>query len=429
MKYTIDKKESRLFVTFSQTPSEWEVFMQKAYEQNKNKYSVQGFRKGHAPRKILEQNYGKDLFFEDAIYLSASEYYGEFLDKNKDVLPIARPRIDDSVKADDKGVQFTIVIVVKPEVVLGEYKNLKIKKEKVSCTSAEVEEELKKVQNRNARIIEVTDRAVIDGDEIELDYSGSVDGEKFEGGTAEKQTLKIGSHTFIPGFEEQLIGVAVGESKNVEVKFPDDYHAENLKGKNAVFACTVHGIKYSELPEINDEFAKEVSEFSTLKEYKADVKKELLAKKQKEADTHDENHLLEKVVENAKLSVPDEMVEEQIDDFIEDFKYQLSYQGLKYEDYFKYTKTNEEQLRASYRERSKKTVTTRLVMEEIIKAEKITADEKETDERIKKYAAEVGQDFEKLHSQLTQQQRAYFENQAVTEKLIGFLKEQNTFVD
>ncbi len=429
MKYSVEKVESRIHVKFTATTAEFEKHMQKAYEQNKGKYAIQGFRKGKAPRKILEQNYGADLFFEDAIYLAASEYFGEYLDKNKDVQPIARPRIDNDIERNAKHVKFTIVFAVKPEVELGQYKELEIKKEKVSVKTAEVEEELKKIQQRNARHIEITDRPVAEGDTIVLDYSGAVDGVKFDGGTAEKQNLTIGSHMFIPGFEEQLVGVAIGETKDITVTFPEDYHAENLKGKQAVFTCTVHEIKKTELPEIDDEFAKEVSEFSTLKAYKADIKKTLLEAKEKDAATKNENKLLEKIVEGAKLSVPEELIEEQIDNYIEEFKYQLSYQGLKYEDYFKYTQTTVEQLRETYRSRSQKAVTTRLVMEEIINAEKITVDQEEVEAQIKAYAEQCGIEFEPFNSKLTPDQKAYFENQALTEKLMVFLKEQNTFVD
>ena len=235
MKYTVEKKEGKLFINFTVKNEEWETFVQKAYEQTKGKYHVPGFRKGHVPRRVLENTYGKGIFFEDALYASATEYYGQYLDKNKSVVPVARPVLDESsVKVDEKGVKYSVVVVVKPDVVLGEYKGLTIAKTKVpAIKAAEVDAEIKRVQERNARFIEITDRAVAEGDEINLDYSGSVDGVKFEGGTAQGQTLVIGSHTFIPGFEEQLVGMNIGEEKDINVTFPTEYHSEELAGKEA----------------------------------------------------------------------------------------------------------------------------------------------------------------------------------------------------
>ena len=430
MKYTVEKKQSYVHVRFSCNATEWEAFMEKAYQQNKGKYAVQGFRKGHAPRKVLEKSYGKDLFFEDALYLCANEYFQQYLEKNKDIHLVGHPHIDDSIDyKEGKGLKLTLVFPVKPEVELGQYKGLQVKKEAVSVTDEEIENELKSVAQRNARMLEITDRAVCDGDEITLDYSGSVDGVKFDGGIAQNQKLVIGSHTFIPGFEEQLVGVNVGETKDISVKFPEQYHAENLKGKDAIFTCTVHAITKKELPEINDEFAKEVSEFSTLAEYKDGLKAELLAKKQKDADLKDENTLLQVIVENAKMDIPQEMVDEQVEDYIEDFKYQLSYQGLKFEDYLKYTSSTIEQVRESYKEKAQKAVSTRLVLEAIVKAEDLKATQEQVDAQIAEYAGQIGQNVEELTKNITPDQRAYFENQALTFALIDFLKAQNTFVD
>ena len=428
MKYTQNRVENTLTVTFKVTAEDWAAFDRRAYEQNKGKYNVPGFRKGHVPKNVLEQRYGKGLFFEDALYICAQEYYSEFLDKNKGVEPVARPSIDDkSIKMDDKGVTFAVVVTVRPDITLGQYKGLTIAKTAVQkVKAADVDAELSKVRERNARFIEVTDRAVQDGDQVNLDYSGKVDGVAFEGGTAEKQTLTIGSHTFIEGFEEQLVGMNIGETRDINVTFPAEYHAEELKGKPAVFTVTINSITAKELPELDDEFAKDVSEFDTLKDYKADIKKSISDRYAKDAEREDENKLIETVVENTKISIPVEMVEEQIDQYVEDFKYQLSYQGLNIDSYFKYTNSSIEKLREEYRDRAEKSVHTRLVFEEIVKAEKLKANKKAVEAKIKEYAERMGSTYEEFSKQLQPSDRSYFENQAITDSLIELLKKENT---
>lgn len=428
MKYTQKREKNTLKITFKADAAEWAEFDKKAYEQNKGKYNVPGFRKGHVPRNVLEQRFGKGLFFEDALYLAAQEYYSEFLDKNSKVEPVSRPTLDEkSVKIDDKGAQFDVVVTVRPEVVLGQYKGLTVEKTKVAAVkTADIDAEIAKMQERNARFVEVTDRAVEDGDQINLDYCGKVDGVAFDGGTAQKQTLVIGSHSFIEGFEEQLIGAKIGETKDINVTFPKEYHAAELAGKPAVFTVTVNEITRKELPALDDEFAKDVSEFSTLKELKADVKKTLTEKNEKEAANADESKLVEAVVANTEIDIPAEMIDEQIDQYVEDFKYQLSYQGLNIDDYFKYTKTNLEQLRAQHKERAEKSVKTRLVFEEIVKAEKIKSTKKEVDAKIADYADKVHQTVEEVTKQLQPQDMYYFENQVITDKLIDLLKKENT---
>ena len=427
MKYTQKRVGNTLIISYKMDTDEWAQFEKKAYEQNKGKYSVPGFRKGHVPKHFLEQRYGKGLFFDDALYMAAQEYYSDFLDKNSKVQPVARPQIEEnSIKMED-GVSFDIVVTVRPEVKLGQYKGVKIEKTKPETVSdADIDAELTKLQERNARILEVTDRSVQDGDEVNLDYSGSVDGVKFAGGTAEKQTLVIGSHSFIEGFEEQLIGMNIGETKDINVTFPEDYHAEDLKGKPAVFTCTINGISVKQLPELDDEFAKDASEFSTLEEMKADIRKTLQEKNDKTAKDADESRLIETIVDAATIDLPDVMVEDQIDEYIQDFKYQLMYQGLNIESYYKFTNSTEQELRENYRERAVKAVRTRLVFEEIVKAEKIKASAKAVDAKIKEYAERINKPYEEFKSGLSENERAYFENQVITENLLEFLKKENT---
>ena len=428
MKYTTKRNVNTLTITFKMTQEEWADFDKRAYEQNKGKYNIPGFRKGHVPKNILENRYGKGLFFEDALYIAAQEYYTAFLDKNKKVLPVARPAIDEkSVKIDEKGVSFAVVVTVRPEVVLGQYKGLTIEKTPVQeVKDQDIDAELDKVVQRNARFVEITDRAVAEGDQVNLDYCGKVNGVAFEGGTAEKQSLTIGSHTFIPGFEEQLVGMAIGETKDITVTFPEGYHAEELAGKEAVFTCTINGITVKELPTLDDDFAQDVSEFSTMEEYRADIARIIGERYTKDAENADESKLVETIVEAAQFELPEEMVEEQIDNYVEDFKYQLMYQGLDIDSYFKYTNSTMEDLRAQHKDRATKAVRTRLVFEEIVKAEKIKATAKQINEKIKEYAERNGSTYEDFNAQLRPEDRYYFENQVITEALLALLKKENT---
>ncbi len=427
MKYTSKREKNTLTVAFKVTTEEWNSFDQKAYEQNKGKYNVPGFRKGHVPKNVLENRYGKGLFFEDALYLAAQEYYNQYLDKNKKVEPVARPALDEkNIKVDEKGVSFSIVVDVYPEFELGQYKGIEIKKTApAKVKAADVDAEIEIVCQRNARFVEVTDRPVQDGDTVNLNYCGKVDGVAFQGGTAENQDLTIGSHTFIEGFEPQLIGMNIGETKDITVTFPAEYHAEELKGKEAVFTCTINKITVKELPAVDDDFAKDVSEFSTLKEYKADVKKTLTERNEKDAAAKDEDKLFETIVENTKVDIPQSMIEEQIDQYVEDFKYQLMYQGLNLDDYLKYTSSSMEDLRKQYADRAQKAVHTRIVFDAIVKAEKLTATDEETQAKIEAYAERVNKPVDEFKKELRESDLVYFQNQAISEKLMNMLKSEN----
>lgn len=425
MKYTVKKQTGKVVVTFKVTAEEWAAETEAAYQKNKGKYNIQGFRKGHAPRKVLEKMYGEGLFVEDAFQNCVPKLYEEFLDKNASVEPVDRPEID-VVSLDEKGLVFTATVTVKPEVELGEYKGLTIKRNPVEVTDEEIDGEVKAAAEKNARFIEVTDRAAKSGDEVVIDYSGSVDGKKFDGGTAEKQTLLLGSHTFIPGFEEQVEGMSIGEERDINVKFPDDYHAENLKGKDSVFHIKLHGIRFKELPAIDDEFAKDVSEFDTLADYKKDIEKRISERKNAAADTDAENRLLQMIVDKCKVEIPQCMIETQIDNYIREFQYSLTYQGLKIEDYLKYTNTTMESLRDNYREKSAQAVKTRLVMEAIVKAEKIKCDAKTLNKKIKDFAEDIKRDFKEYKESLNERRLGYFENEVITDKLLEMLKKENT---
>ena len=382
MKYTKKQlKDNKYEVTMTLDAKEWEDAVEQAYQKNKGKFSVQGFRKGKTPRRVLEKTYGENLFYEDAIDGSFYRYYFDVLSKEKEIQPVAAPDLDIKEISKEKGLTLVVTIQCKPDVEMGEYKGLTIKAQPVKVTKKDVDAEIDKAVKSQVKFVEVKDRAVKDGDIATIDFSGSIDGVKFEGGTATDYDLEIGSHSFIDNFEEQLIGLKVGESKDVKVNFPENYHQESLKGKPAVFAVTVKAIKEKKYPEINDELASSVSEFETVEAWKKDIEAKLKERLTKEAERKQENDLVEAVVANCKVTVPDVMVEQQIEDYIEDFARSLSYQGLSLEGYLAYTGSTIEQLKESRREDAKKTVKTRLVLEQIIEKEKLAVTEEDVEKK------------------------------------------------
>lgn len=425
MKYTVKQKaENQKEIKITLTAAEWEAENEKAYQANKGKYSLQGFRKGHVPRKVLENVYGAGVFFEEAFNEAFPKYYGEVLDKEKDLFPVDRPDIDID-KIDEKGIVFSAVVTTKPEVTVTEYKGMKHPKIEYNVTDADIEEEIKKAQERASRLVPVEDRPAEDGDTVLIDYSGSVDGVQFEGGTAEKQTLVLGSHSFIPGFEEGVVGMKTGEEKDLNVKFPEDYHAENLKGKDAVFHVKLHEIKKKEVPEFNDEFVKDVSEFDTVDAYRADIKKRLEEQNARRATQEMENALVDLILEKTPVNIPDCMIQSQIDSMVQEFEYRLMYQGLKLDDYLKYTGMKPEDLRKSYEDQAKKSVKTRLIFEAIIKQEKIEATEEDKQKKFAEMAEAAKKEVEEFKKSLPERQLEYIENEIIIDKLFALLNEWN----
>lgn len=425
MKYTVKQKaENQKEIKITLTAAEWEAENEKAYQANKGKYSLQGFRKGHVPRKVLENVYGAGVFFEEAFNEAFPKYYGEVLDKEKDLFPVDRPDIDID-KIDEKGIVFSAVVTTKPEVTVTEYKGMKHPKIEYNVTDADIEEEIKKAQERASRLVPVEDRPAEDGDTVLIDYSGSVDGVQFEGGTAEKQTLVLGSHSFIPGFEEGVVGMKTGEEKDLNVKFPEDYHAENLKGKDAVFHVKLHEIKKKEVPEFNDEFVKDVSEFDTVDAYRADIKKRLEEQNARRATQEMENALVDLILEKTPVNIPDCMIQSQIDSMVQEFEYRLMYQGLKLDDYLKYTGMKPEDLRKSYEDQAKKSVKTRLIFEAIIRQEKIEATEEDKQKKFAEMAEAAKKEVEEFKKSLPERQLEYIENEIIIDKLFALLNEWN----
>ncbi len=425
MKYNVnEKKDNEIKIDFTLTAKEWEEEVERAYQKHKGQYKKEGFRNGNVPRAILEKQYGETLFWEDALNDSFPKYYTEMLKKEKTINPIDYPKI--SVEQMDKnGIKFSATVVVLPEFKVEKYTGIKVKKGKVTVSAEEVTAELESMRDRHARFVEITDREVKNGDLINLNFSGSVDGKKFDGGTAEDQELTIGSHTFIEGFEEQMIGMKIGEEKDLNVTFPAEYHSTELAGKPAVFAVKVLGIREKQLPELDDEFAKDVSEFDTLEALKNSIKEKIEHEKEHAEEHKAEDKLIDEIVNGVELEVPKQMIEKQLDYFVNDLKQRLSMQGLSAEAYFGYLNITEEQFREDRRKDAEKSVKTSLVLEEIVELEKIEVSEKEIDEKLEEISKMYGQPVDKIKEMLRAEGMASIKQEILTNKVINFLKEKN----
>ena len=380
-----DLGKNMIKLTIDCPAADFEQAILKAYQKNKDKLNIQGFRKGKAPFAIVAKMYGKEMFYEEAANLLIPDAYEKAAEECGETL-VSRPEIDVTQIESGKDFIFTATVAKKPEVTLGQYKGVTVDKIAIEVTDDEINEELKKTQEQNAREITVEDRPVQEGDTAVIDYEGFQDGVAFAGGKGENHPLVIGSHSFIEGFEEQLIGKNVGEECEVNVTFPEQYHAPELAGKPAVFKCKVNAIKAKELPELDDEFASEVSEFETLAEYKEDIKKNLIDKKEKEAKTKKEDQAVEKAVANAQMDVPEAMVEATQEQMAQDFAYRLQSQGLKMEQYFQFTGLNKKTFLDQMKPQAEKRINTRLVLEAIVKAENIEISDEEVDAEIQKMA-------------------------------------------
>lgn len=363
----------------------FEKALEKAYRKNIKKINVPGFRRGKAPRKMVEKLYGEGVFFEDAINDIYPAALSEAIEEAKLEI-VARPEVEMKEADKENGVTFTAVCIVKPEVSVKDYKGIEVEKTVKEVTDENVENRLKAMQDRNARQIEVEDRPSQNGDTLVFDFEGSVDGVPFEGGKAEKYSLELGSGQFIPGFEPQLENRNIGDEFDVNVTFPEDYHAEELKGKEAVFKCKVHEIKAKEVPELDDEFAKDVSEFDTLDELRADIRKKMEEQNEKEASTEVENKLIDQVIENMEAEIPNEMYEAAIDDMIRDFDYRLQSQGMNLDTYMKYTGMELASFRQTFEEQAKKRVQIRLALEKIVELENIGVSDEDVEAEYKKLA-------------------------------------------
>lgn len=421
MSTTVEKISSnKVKLSFDIDAAKFDEAMGKAYIKVRGQVAIPGFRKGHAPRKMIENMYGEGVFYDDAFELIFDEVYGPTIDENK-IEVVDRPQVDIQQIGAGKNLQFTCEVFVKPDVTLGEYKGVEVKREHTLVTEDEVNAEIEKERNKQAAEVAVDDRPVAEGDTVNLDYSGSVDGVKFAGGTAENQTLKIGSHTFIPGFEEQMVGMNIGEEKDLNVTFPTEYHAEELAGKEAVFHVKVNGITETQLPALDDDFAKDISEFDTLDAYKADVRAKLEAQAAERDNNVFTNAVIGKVMENATVEIPEAMIERQIDSMIRNFEARLAQQGLKLADFMKYTGQDEKSFRGQYRDQAEKSVRANLVLEAIENVENFEVSDEEIDAEIEKFAKQIGQNVEDLKKNLTEGDREYFKADVIRDKAVKFL--------
>lgn len=413
----LESNKVKLGMTIS--AEDFDKAVDKAYLKLRKTITVPGFRKGHAPKGVIEKAYGWYVFVDDAFDEAYPAVY-EAAVKEHDVKPVDRPDI--TILSAEKGedVAFEAVVTVMPEVSLGQYKGIEVEKQEYNVTDEMVNAEIERERENVARMIDV-ERPVENGDEVELDYLGTVDGVKFEGGTAEHQTLVIGSGMFIPGFEEQMIGMNVGEEKDLNVKFPDEYHSDELKGKDAVFHVKVHAVRVKELPEADDEFAKDVSEFNTIAELRDHKKEELEKKAMNEAKAKKENDVIEKAVANATVDIPDVMIDRQADRMLNDIRYRLSMQGISLEDYCKYTGTKTEVMKAEMKNEAERRVKTQLVLDAIMKAEGIKAENDEVEKKIDEYCAQFDDKAEEFKAKLNEDDKAYFEDQVLLDKTINML--------
>ncbi|MBE5939789.1 MAG: trigger factor [Lachnospiraceae bacterium] len=421
MSLQVEKLENnKAKLTIEVSAEEFDAAIEQAYQKNKGKMSVPGFRKGKVPRQMLEKMYGVGVFYEDAVNALIPEAYAKEVENCEEEI-VSQPSIDVVQVEKGKPFIFTAVVALKPEVKLGKYKGLKIEKESAEVTDEELTAELDRVREQNSRTIPVEDRAVENGDVVTVDYEGFVDGVAFEGGKGTDYPLTIGSHTFIDTFEEQLIGKNIGDDVEVNVTFPEEYHAEELKGKAAMFKVAIKEIKAKELPELDDDFAQDVSEFDTLDEYKEDVKKKLAEKKEKQIKTEVENKAIEMIIEDAKMDIPEEMVDEQVKQMAEDFARRLQGQGLDIEQYFKFTGLTPQKMLEDMRPQAVKRIQSRLVLEAVAEAEKLEVTDEEVDKEIEEMAAMYQMEADKLKELIGDREKASMKKDIAVQKAVDFV--------
>ncbi len=422
MAYTVEKVSgNQVKIAFEIAAEAFDAAVQKAYLKVRSRVNVPGFRKGKAPRKMIESMYGEAIFYDDAFDILFPDAY-EAAVKENDIQVVDRPEVD---SVDQIGVgqdlKFTVKVFVKPEVELGEYKGLKAVKYVHQVTEEEIDARIQQDVEKATTMTDVEDRAVENGDIVNLDYAGSVDGVAFEGGTAQGQTLEIGSGHFIPGFEEQMIGMNLNEEKDLSVKFPEQYHAENLAGKDAIFHVKVNGIQAKVKPELDDDFAADVSDKNTFAEYKEAIVAELNEKAQKNAGIQLENNLVQQAVDAADCDIPEAMIESETDIMIREMQMRMMYQGLRFEDYLKFTGQTEEQVREMYKGEAKNRVKMQLVLEAMIKAEEIVPTEEEVEKAFAEEAERASRTVEEFKASLNDRQKEYLKDNAAIRKVVDLI--------
>ena len=421
MSVQVEKLEKNMAkLTVEVSTEDFKAAIKKAYNKTKNRFAIPGFRKGKASQAVIEKMYGEAVFYEDAADEAINASYAEAMNESGlDI--VSRPEVTIEQIGKDQAFIYSALVAVKPEVTLGEYKGVEVEKADASVTAEDVEAELKRVQEQNARLLTIEDRPVADGDQTVIDFEGFVDGKGFEGGKAEDYPLTIGSHSFIDTFEEQLIGKNIGEECEVNVTFPTEYHAAELAGKPAMFKVTVKEIKAKELPVLDDEFASEVSDFDTLDEYKKDIEKKLQERKEKAAASQNEDRVVAKVVENATMEIPDRMVDAQVDNMLQDTARRMESQGLNMDLYMKYTGMTMEQMREQMKPQALKRIQTRLVLEEVVKAENLQVSDERLDEEIAKMAAAYQMEADKLKGYMSDRDKDQMKEDIAVQEAVDFL--------
>lgn len=416
----LEKNMAKLTITVS--ADKFEKAMQEAYKKQKSRIHIPGFRKGKVPRAMIEKAYGPEVFYDDAANIVINEEYPQAMDESGLEI-VSRPNIE--VTQIEKGNEFifTAEVAVRPDVVLGEYKGVTVTKTEVTITDEEVDAELENTRNMQARIVDVTDRAVQDGDTVVIDFEGFVDGKPFDGGKGENHSLEIGSHSFIDNFEEQLIGKNAEDDVEVHVTFPEQYHAEELAGKPAVFKVKLHAIKTKEIPELNDEFVSDISEFDTLDEYKEDVKQKLLKRKEDAAKGAKEDEAIQKIIDASQMDIPEPMIDMQCESMIQEFEGRISQQGLTLDQYMQLSGSNVNRIKEQVRPEAIQRIQSSLVLEKIAKEENIEVSEEEINEQIEKMASVYGMPGEKMKEFLSDEDKENLERNLAIEKAVDIIME------
>ena len=424
MSVQVEKLEHNMAkLTIEVEAAEFDAACKRAYNKKKGTFNLPGFRKGKVPMNVIEKTYGAGVFYEDAANDIMPKAYADALEETGlDV--VSRPEVDVTKIGKGETFVFTAEVAVKPEVTLGQYKGLEVTKDKVEVTDEEVEAELKKAQMQNARELTIEDRAVKDGDVITLNYAGTIDGVPFDGGTAESQKLEIGSHSFIDTFEDQLVGLNIGDEKDVEVTFPEEYHAPELAGKPASFHVKVLGITEKQLPELDDDFAQDTTEFDSMDEYKADIRAKLLASKKEQAKNAMENALVEKAIEGAQMDIPEAMVESQVEQMVQEFKQRVTYQGISFEQYLQFTGQNPDTFEESMKPEAMKRIQSSLVLSAIVAAESIEASDEDLDKEFERMASMYQMDKEQIASFMGDAEKENMKKDIAVQKAVEFIAEQ-----
>lgn len=423
MSVQLEKLEkSMVKLTIEVSTEDFETSLNKVYQRNKGKITLPGFRKGKAPRAMIEKMYGPAVFYEDAANDVIPGAY-EAAVKENDVEVVAQPEIDVVQIEAGKPFIFSATVAVKPEVTLGEYKGIEVEKKTAEVTAEELDAEIDRVRESNARMISVDDRAVQDGDITVIDFDGYVDGERFEGGKAEDYPLTIGSHSFVDNFEEQLIGKNIGEETEVNVTFPEDYQAEELQGKPALFKVTVKEIKVRELPELDDDFAQDVSDFDTMEEYKADVEKKLLENKEEALQREREEDIVTKIIENSSMEIPEQMVDTQVRQMLQEFAQRIQSQGLSMQQYMQVTGQTPDKLQEELKPQALKRIQSRLVLEQVVAAEHIEATEEDIQKEMENMASLYRMEIDKLEEMIGEEEKKQIVMDLAVQKAVEFVVE------